>query len=499
VTGSLVEDVTTARQFVEDYLYNIDTGVGEAFITSEVKQKFNFKVPEIKRLVGFHRETHKRFYNTPQAKEERIGGGVELPDWYEYGESGLRFYPGVLADHCAANADVFYCGEKYYFYENGYYKKEDGELRAFNFIRSHMYADKAKSALQIKDAELQWRMQIDKYAYEVNTNAYLANFCNGIYNALSDELMPHDPKILSTIRLGGNHDPQADCPLFMNYIHRALPETELPLIQEIMGYFLIPINKAQKAFVMLGKAGSGKSTLLHVVQKIMLGLDNCSSLEWQKIDEKFATVLLFGKLANIFADLPNEQIRSTGMFKAIVGEDIISAQHKFKDYFSFKPTSRLLFSCETMPKSYIDRTAGFYRRLIIMKFDNVITEEKRDRQLWDKLAMEVDGIIAWSIIGLKRLIANDFCFSETERTKRELQIYKTDNSTGLSFVDECCVLDQNAEISKRELYNAYCEYCKENNIKHELSTTRFGKDMDELGLKRAITAGVRTWRGIKLL
>ena len=67
-------------------------------------------------------------------------------------------------------------------------------------------------------------------------------------------------------------------------------------MQEILGYFLVPINKAQKSFVMVGKPDSGKSTLLYVVQDLLLRQENVSNLTWQELDEKFATVQLFGKL-----------------------------------------------------------------------------------------------------------------------------------------------------------------------------------------------------------
>jgi len=49
--------------------------------------------------------------------------------------------------------------------------------------------------------------------------------------------------------------------LFLKYLHDALPKSEIPLVQEMMGYMLVALNKAQKAFIMLGKPDSGKSTL----------------------------------------------------------------------------------------------------------------------------------------------------------------------------------------------------------------------------------------------
>jgi len=497
-TGVLTEDVAAVRAFIEDYMYNIDTGMVEAFVNSNVKERFAFKTPELRRLVSFHKEKYKHFYNSPQTVQERVGG-TELPHWFEVNDrGGLRFMPGVLADHCAANSPVFYCGEEFYFYIDGYYNSKK-ELNAENFIREHMVTDRHRTSNQIADATHQWKMQIDKDAHEVNPNQYLMNFENGLYNLLTDELLPHDPNVLSTIRLGGKYDPDASCPVFLKYINDALPETEIPLIQEMFGYMLVPVNKAQKAFVMLGKAESGKSTLLYIVQDLLLGRQNCANLEWQSMEkERFAIAQVFGKLANIFADLPNEKIRTTALFKAITGEDYISGQHKFKDFFSFKPFVRLLYSCEEMPKSASDRSAGYYRRLIIMNFSNVVDPAKRDRNLKEKLARETDGILAWSILGLKRLMKNDFCFSETARTRAELQKYKAENSTALTFIYENCVIEPKAEVGRQELFNLYIEYCNDNGMKYHLTQQKFNAELDGLGLARVTTHGVRNWRGIRL-
>jgi putative DNA primase/helicase len=129
-------------------------------------------------------------------------------------------------------------------------------------------------------------------------------------------------------------------------------------------------------------------------------------------------------------------------------------ERKHKDGFSFKPFARLVFSCNSIPKNYADRSDGFYRRLILIRFDNTIPEDKRDNELREKIMLEADGILAWSLVGLKRLMANKYRFSETDRTKNELQKYKSENSSVLSFVDECCLLEAKAEILREELYNA---------------------------------------------
>ena len=74
-------------------------------------------------------------------------------------------------------------------------------------------------------------------------------------------------------------------------------------------------------------------TLLNVVQEILLGSENVSNIPWQNLADRFNKAELFGKLANIFADLPSKSIDDNGMFKALTGEDFITAERKNKDPF----------------------------------------------------------------------------------------------------------------------------------------------------------------------
>lgn len=49
---------------------------------------------------------------------------------------------------------------------------------------------------------------------------------------------------------------------------------QVKLIQEMLGYFLIPVNSAQKRFVIVSVAAAGKSVLLRVLNDVLLGRQN---------------------------------------------------------------------------------------------------------------------------------------------------------------------------------------------------------------------------------
>lgn len=345
-------------------------------------------------------------------------------------------------------------------------------------------------------------MLIHKPVREIDCNAFIINVRNGLYNVLDGSVRQHTPAYFGTVQISATYAPEAKCPAFLRFLHSILDEAEIRLMQEIFGYLLIPVNKAQKSFVFVGAPNAGKSTLLSVAQEILLGSENVSNIPWQSLGDRFNKAELFGKLANIFADLPSKNIDDNGMFKALTGEDYITAERKNKDPFSFRPYARLLFSCNEIPKNYGDRSDGFYRRLIIIRFDRSVPQEQRDPNLREKLAVERDGILTWALEGLRRLIDNFYVFSETEKTRAELTRYRVESNSVLSFVEECCELAPDAETVREEMFAKYKEYCHNAGLK-PLSQANFNKEVEAMpGAVARATDKLgkrRTWRGVRLM
>jgi putative DNA primase/helicase len=316
---------------------------------------------------------------------------------------------------------------------------------------------------------------------------------------LDGSFREHSPEYYSTVQLNASYDPTAKCPQFLSFLSGILPESELDLIQEIFGYLLIPVNKAQKAFVFVGAPNAGKSTLLSIAQEILLGAENVTNIPWQSLGDRFYKAELFGKLANVFADLPSKNIEDGGWFKALTGEDYVSAERKNKDPFNYRPYARLLFSCNDIPKNYADRSDGFYRRLLIIRFDTSVPADKRDPNLRERIAVERDGILMWALEGLKRLIANSYQFSETVRTRCEVARYRIESNSVLTFVDEMCEIADDRWIAREELYTRHKDFCTSNGLK-PASQTNFNKDIE--GNFPAVhrgqdkVSGRKVWRGL---
>lgn len=491
-------NVDTALRFIENYMYNIGVALGKSLIEEDLAN--HLKIKNSKDLISFYREVVRNFKkergNKAKSKNKsKPKNSGNLP-WYEEQEKGLKFLPFVLAKHLSETRDVYYGGESFLIYENGVYNIS-GEKEAGRIIMDYMLPNYCIMA-SIRDCREQWDILVSKDFDDFNRNPYLVNVRNGLLDIRDMSFKEHTPSYLSTVQLNVEYNPQVDCPQFKKFLNEVLDCKLIPLVQEIVGYLLTTNTASQKAFVFWGPARTGKSTLLWVVEYLLLGKKNVSNIPWQEIGDKFKTAELLGKLANVFSDLPSKSIDDTGIFKVVTGEDYLMAEKKNKNPFKFKPFARLVFSCNELPRNYVDRTEGFYRRLIIVPFSRQIEKSKIDKALKYKFQREKEGILNWALEGLKRLYENNFEFSENELTDGVKKEYKRENNNVISFVEECCELDGLFSCSRIEIYEAYKEFCVEAGLK-ALSQIKFNKELEgNFNITRSRSGKLRSWNGVRI-
>ena len=94
-------------------------------------------------------------------------------------------------------------------------------------------------------------------------------------------------------------------------MYNVLDASDIPLMLEYIGYWLIRTNKLQKDLMCVGDEDNGKSVMLKVITKF-LGLENISSKTLHS-------------LANIFADLSAKRLQDVEALKVLASGDRISA------------------------------------------------------------------------------------------------------------------------------------------------------------------------------
>ena len=108
---------------------------------------------------------------------------------------------------------------------------------------------------------------------------------------------------------------------------------------------------------------------------------------------------------------------------SVISGDKISISIKYQDDISYAPICKLVFLVNSLPVTS-DMTYGFYRKLLIIPFNHKFTNDEKDVDLFEKLKMEMPGIINWALEGLRRLKENHFQFSQCDAAKKALQSYQ---------------------------------------------------------------------------
>ncbi|MBS6599422.1 MAG: phage/plasmid primase, P4 family [Clostridium sp.] len=287
---------------------------------------------------------------------------------------------------------------------------------------------------------------------------------NGVFNMNTMELVPYDESHIFTSKSPVNFIKGASCPQFIKAMREIVCNDEelLMCIQEIFGYTLINNTKGERAFYFVGVGSNGKSFTAEILTKIV-GKKNVSNIQLSNFSEKFGIEGIVGMTLNIANENEVGSIKSTENLKAIISGDSINISRKFKKAINYKPTVKLVFLLNTLPDT-LDNTHGYYRKILIVPFNRVFKQEEMDKNLKDKVSEELSGILNWAIEGAKRLMNNDYKFTECEVIKKAIKDYKEEQNPVEAFSKDALIYEEGHSETKKDILDAYKLWIEGQNI-----------------------------------
>lgn len=252
--------------------------------------------------------------------------------------------------------------------------------------------------------------------------------------------------------------------LWLRFLEDLLYPEDIPCLQEYIGYCLIPSNKGQRMMVMKGSGGEGKSQIGVVLSRLF----GCNAKDGSigKVSEnRFARADLEHIHLLIDDDMRMEALKQTHYVKALVtAQGKMDLEKKGRQSYQGWMYARLLAFSNGDLQSLYDRSDGFFRRQIILTTREKAPCRKDDPDLAEKLCLELEGILLWAIVGLQRLVANDFRFSESDRIKANRRLVHRDANNLITFLESegYIKLKEDASIGSVELYQIYSIWCEEN-------------------------------------
>ena len=299
-------------------------------------------------------------------------------------------------------------------------------------------------------------------------------------------------------RLSVNYVPTTKpTPLFDKWLSDMFAEEDIPVVQEIMGYCLVPVTSAQEAFFLVGDAGVGKSGF-GTIMKALLGNAFESINTQELVTKRFQLASVENKLVAYDDDLGSAALEETGVLKKLITADTpIPAERKFGNPFSFRPYCRVVASANFMLSSLYDDSDGFYRRLHPIHVKHKDPNRKTINNFYDMIiAEEIEQIFRWALIGLKRVIENGWKISWSQRSLDYLASTKSQGTPFDDFFNEVCEVGENFDTTSAELKKAYARWCKENGIR-EASDMRLYRWLNDNSEKMTIVPSRTVWRGDK--
>ncbi len=302
---------------------------------------------------------------------------------------------------------------------------------------------------------------------------------NGILNMESNKIEPFNPKEFYFQKIPVSFDPSKDCPYIRKYFREVLKNgDDIQVIQELFGYLLLKDYPYEKAFMFSGSGRNGKGKTISLM-KTFIGSKNVKNIPLQQLEKsEFVVNELLNKLANLSADISKTALKETGVFKALTGRDLISAQRKFLNSVDFVNYAKMIFCANELPISY-DLTFAFFNRWVIIDFpykfltkkDYENTTDKKNVKIADEDIIgkittkdELSGLLNWALEGLHRLLKQkgfSYSFSTEEVKKKWLRRSNSFNA----FCMDCINEDYTSRIKKDELRKVYVNYCR----KHKLN------------------------------
>ncbi|GCR99895.1 DNA primase family protein [Escherichia coli] len=256
----------------------------------------------------------------------------------------------------------------------------------------------------------------------------LLPFANGALDLKTGEFSPYTPENWITTHNGIEYTPPApgenirdNAPNFHKWLEHAAGKDPRKMMRICAALYMIMANRYdwQMFIEATGDGGSGKSTFTHIAS-LLAGKQNTVSAEMTSLDDAGGRAQVVGSRLIVLADQPKYTGEGTGI-KKITGGDPVEINPKYEKRFT-AVIRAVVLATNNNPMIFTERAGGVARRRVIFRFDNIVSEAEKDRELPEKIAAEIPVII-------RRLLAN---FTDPEKA-RALLIEQRDGDEALAI------------------------------------------------------------------
>jgi putative DNA primase/helicase len=314
-------------------------------------------------------------------------------------------------------------------------------------------------------------------------NSIMINFYDSILMIEDGEFykIPHDPKYRKLYKLKFPYDESATCPTVDKFMVDVIEEQQaIDMFWEFIGSCFISNEdmKLEKCVMLIGAGANGKSVLLDLIREL-LGVLNVSTVSLKDMGNPERRHSMIGKLLNIASEGSANKFDSED-FKAIISREPLPVRQLYNNSVDTNDFPRLIFASNHLPYTGGDSSNGMMRRIEIISFDKIFSENEQDKQLLQKLTPELSGVMNRVLQGMTRLLKNQK-LTTSPKVEEAKRMYELQIDPVKFFVSELNILydETQAIYSSAKLYGKFRDFCKDSGI-NALNKQNFSKHMSTI-------------------
>ena len=323
---------------------------------------------------------------------------------------------------------------------------------------------------------------------DFDADPYLLGVQNGVIDLRQGLLLKSEPDLRVSKRANVSFDPEASCPLFLKYLNKVLPDHDVrQFIQRYVGYLLTGEVIEHKFVFFYGLGRNGKTVLIELLGWL-LG-DYAVKLQTEMLMKQTRSsqhaspdlMKLRGARFAYCSETTEGRMLDDARVKELSGGDTITARPLYSSEISFSPTHKLLMVGNHKP-IITDNSEGMWRRMVLVPFNHVISDEEVDPKLQQKLRSEAAGILNWAINGLGAWIKSGL--EVPTQLLGATKEYRDDQDVLNQWVIECCDIGSTYKTQASILYQSFDNWCRCNGFKG-MTSKSFGRKLKEHGYELA--------------
>ena len=354
-------------------------------------------------------------------------------------------------------------GQAIYQWYDGYYKRlGEADLQTLIHRQLEQELKVAGTASQLRGVQifLQSDAAIEDIPLEGEDTPLLC-VANGLLDMRTFALYPHSSQYFFTSRLAVDWHGMQACPLFDAFLWTIAGGDQLLIrrIWQVLGYILVPDNRAKRLIILQGVGDSGKSVLGNLIQSFF-DEDAVANLDIFRFRERFALSTLADKRLNISMDLPAGELSESAVaaLKELTGRDPVTIEEKYKAPRSAVITCSLVFGTNHQLRLSSPDDA-FLNRVLLVPFRHAVPKSQQDPTLFEKLTQERSGILYHALTayhevaqsqGAYVFAGDDYFTFDTQVGETHLRIPESVQA----FVKHYCIAADNFTPTE-VLYSAY--------------------------------------------